>query len=285
MALRVQTANVTGWSSAQAWLTRTDAHVVLLHEHHLVKGDKLCEASQWCTRNGWHPIFEPAAPGVGLGSSGGVAILARKFLGLHYPAAGSCIVPHRAVASIIYLPGTSLYIHEVSAYLHDDQGLSEANINILNSIGSHLVATGYPHIVGADWNVEPDDLVTTGILRRTSSCLRVPEGGGTCLVANSTVRRLIDYFMIHMSLTHAIDHIWKPSAADLKTHEPVQLQFKERTCQLLVDAIRIPRKFPTKRLHGPIRPPPCYTSSLHRVNSGIHDAFRQDLDAARVSLR
>ncbi|CAK0818721.1 unnamed protein product, partial [Prorocentrum cordatum] len=73
------------------------AHAAAIQEHHLATSDSCKEAEAWCLRNGWKGMFSPANPGEGEGSSGGVAVLGRNFLGLHpLTNLNSDVVPSRA---------------------------------------------------------------------------------------------------------------------------------------------------------------------------------------------
>eukprot|EP00959_Pyramimonas_sp_CCMP1952_P192580 4026886-Pyramimonas_sp.AAC.1 len=73
----VETCNVSGWGSAQRWLQRTPAHIVLMQEHR-ISDDQLASASSWSIRHGWKSLFLPADKGPHGGPSAGVAILVRS---------------------------------------------------------------------------------------------------------------------------------------------------------------------------------------------------------------
>eukprot|EP00972_Heterocapsa_arctica_P107730 15866653-Heterocapsa_arctica.AAC.1 len=81
----IETYNVTGWGSLEKYLeVGTDAHIILAQETHLV-GARAVEASSAARKLGWKVLQSCAIPGVGLGCSGGVMILASDWLGLSEP--------------------------------------------------------------------------------------------------------------------------------------------------------------------------------------------------------
>ncbi len=61
-ALRIETANTTGWRSLQRRLKATNAHAVLSQETWLTQ-DAIPAASAWARRHGWHSIWSAATPG------------------------------------------------------------------------------------------------------------------------------------------------------------------------------------------------------------------------------
>ena len=81
----------------------TDAHVVLIQEHKLLEAD-IPAASAWADRQGWSAVWQPAEPGRRGGASVGVAILARRGVGLRELAVDTGF-SSRFVAGIIEAPG------------------------------------------------------------------------------------------------------------------------------------------------------------------------------------
>ena len=61
-----------------------------------MKADAINTATSWCLRHGWKAMLIPAKAGKGEGSSGGVGILVRDYLGLHEPLWGSGRVDGRS---------------------------------------------------------------------------------------------------------------------------------------------------------------------------------------------
>ena len=74
---RLITANITSWSSGEAWALARAEDVVCLQEHRLT-GERLAAAEAAGRRAGWSGIWEPAKRSEKWGpASGGVSILAR----------------------------------------------------------------------------------------------------------------------------------------------------------------------------------------------------------------
>ncbi|CAK0858886.1 unnamed protein product [Prorocentrum cordatum] len=135
-----------------------------------------------CSPTGWKSRIVPAAPGIGLGTSGGVGIFVRDFLGCHDVSAkvGPTLVPHRAASAIVQIPG-GVSILVVSAYLRDSEGLSESNMGILCKLRAELSSLLGPFILGADFQMEPDVLASCDLVSVLSANLVVPESKGTCV--------------------------------------------------------------------------------------------------------
>ena len=105
MALKVVSVNATAWSTAREFLGTCDAQVVLLQEHKLVSDTDIKKADNWAASQGWSSIWHAASKGKSEGaSSGGVAILARRGIGLRKVALET-VHTARAVAGIIEVPG------------------------------------------------------------------------------------------------------------------------------------------------------------------------------------
>ncbi len=89
-ALQLESFNGTGWKQLRKRLLATSAHAVLAQQTWLPQA-AIPAASRWAARHGWKAVWAPAGKGARGGASGGVAILARSWLGLGYPPVGSYI--------------------------------------------------------------------------------------------------------------------------------------------------------------------------------------------------
>ena len=178
-SLKVCTANVSGWGSARTWIREhTSAHVICLQEHHLRSKEDLDQASAWALRQGWKSFWVSALPGDGSGTRGGVAILARHFLGLH--ALGHHeLVYGRAIGCIVQIPGgTSFAISSV--YLQHGTGLDDHNSGVLAKAGQFVTTSGLPWLIGGDFNLEPPAIASSEFLDITQGTLLYPDVVGTC---------------------------------------------------------------------------------------------------------
>ena len=57
--LKIETCNATSWSAARAYLKETDAHIVLMQEHHLAEAE-VAEASNILKKMGWKSLWTTA---------------------------------------------------------------------------------------------------------------------------------------------------------------------------------------------------------------------------------
>ncbi len=135
-ALRVATANTTGWRPLQRYVLSTDAHVIFAQEHRLLP-ESIPAASAWARAQGWKSVWAPAKLGKGGGAAAGTVILARDFVGLRHPDRGSAVVAEAHVAAAVIEPPSCRPFMGYAAYLHDGQGLSRANLDLAANIGAH----------------------------------------------------------------------------------------------------------------------------------------------------
>ncbi len=148
--LKVVTVNCTSWGSLIPFIKVTDADVLLVQEHKLMGRDNVDEAVAWLRRNKWNALLTEAEPGPNGGASAGVAVLARDHLGLSLPPVGSEeVIPARVAAAKVEAPGTRPFV-ALAAYLHDGEGLSKRNLEVLKGIGNFISAQGeaVPFMIG-----------------------------------------------------------------------------------------------------------------------------------------
>ncbi len=144
--LQLESVNSTGWAALRKRLARTDAHVLLAQET-WVPQTLIPEASEWARKRGWKSVWAPARLTEAGGTSGGVAIFARDFLGLRHPDVGSHIwCPSRAVAAVLEAPGHRPMV-VASTYLIAGCGPAQANLEVLADVGRAVAR------LGDDWQV------------------------------------------------------------------------------------------------------------------------------------
>ena len=209
---------------------------MLIQEHNLPL-HSLDEATAWCRRNDWKPIWEPAQQLETGRFSAGVAILARDFLGLsEVPAdlGGSSVVSHRVVAAVLR-PPKSRQVVLYSAYLYDSEQLSVRNTDVLTSLGMHLTKQSQQHIIGADWNMSSDVLAGSNITEAANSALVVPPKGQASYTSGGK-RSLIDYFLVQKTLSKAIGTIAVDVSAPMAPHKTCHPHFQAQD-----DPAQVPR--------------------------------------------
>ncbi len=178
-ALKVEAVNATGWRALQRRLLATEAQVVLAQETWLTQ-DAVPAASAWARRRGWQSVWASAIPGPNGGASGGVAVLVRDGIGVHYPPGGSHIwSPGRAVAAVVQAPGHRPTVM-VSCYLCHGKGPNGDNLEILAAVGKRLQALSdsFEFVIGGDLNMEPPTLRPRGSRRRSTPRSWLPRRPG-----------------------------------------------------------------------------------------------------------
>ncbi len=274
-SLVVETVNTTGWSSLKRRLMATDAHVLLAQET-WVNQAAAAGASSWARRNGWRSIWSPAATTKRGGTAGGVAILARDFLGLHLPPNEAHeIVPARAVMGVLEAPGQRA-LRVVSCYLKHGIKATEENASTLARIGEVIEGCGddEPCIVGGDFNMSPHDLLATEIDRRVSATVFYPDGErGTFRTAKAC--STIDFLLISDRIAAAVEEVRMVEGTGVKCHVPVQVAFKPRMAQLRALHVRQPPKLATQRVYGPLPPPLDWRTPTEMAQAAL-EAARAD---------
>ena len=76
--------NGSSWTTAKAQIEALghEVHLVFVQEAKLWE-EEIPAAQSWAGFRGWKAVIAPAVPGPAGGRSGGVAVLARDWLGMH----------------------------------------------------------------------------------------------------------------------------------------------------------------------------------------------------------
>ncbi len=276
-ALRVETANTTGWKGLKRRLRRSAADVILAQET-WVEASFTSQAARWAASRGWKSIWCPATRGAGGGISAGAAVLARDWIGLRYPPVGGYVWSEaRACAAVVDAPGHRPWI-AVAAYCIHGQGASEANCAILAQVGAKFRALGegWSLVMGADFNMEPAELIRTGFPDElTADVVAAANPRGTC--RTRLAAKNYDFFVVAGELMGAVAEVDTVEASGNKTHTPVQLAFQPRPVALKALHLRPPPAIPTEEVFGPRPPPPKWEQD--------QQFFEQAVEAARTRPR
>ena len=86
-----------------------------------------------------------------------------------------------------------------SVHLWVAEGPSNRNLTILSRFGAPMAVAGQPWVLGGDFNMEPHELMSTGIITKLKGHLVYDMSEGTCRgsTGNYSVR---DYFIVSESL-------------------------------------------------------------------------------------
>ncbi len=286
-ALKVTTANSTGWEPLKRLLLSANTSDVVVTQEHRLRGSAVAEASQWAHRRGWKSIWAEASVTEAGGLSGGVAVLVRSHLGLAPPPWGDPVIEEaRAVGATVEAPGCRPTV-VVSAYLVDGIGLAARNRSILARIGEHLQALGHgpdecqdrqtgplPFIVAGDFNISPEILATSGFADGLQAAVVAPKNArGTCRTGKR--HSTYDYFVLSKGLEQGLERVATREDGVIKTHVPVVASFRPRLTMLRALVVRTPPRMPTRRLFGPIPPPPDW-SDVRRATQEATRAAKKD---------
>ncbi len=256
-ALRISTANTTGWRPLQRYLLETDAHVIFAQEHRLLP-DSIPAASAWARAQGWKTVWAPAKLGKGGGAAAGTVILARDFVGLRHPDRGNAVVAESRVVAAVIEPPSCRPFMGYAAYLHDGQGLSRTNLDLVASIGAHWESqedSTLQLIVGADFNMEPATFARAGLAKKVWGRLVVPPTPrGTC--RTRTRSATYDYFFMSAALAELVASVESVEGTGIKTHAPTAATFHPRLAALKALRIRAAPSFPLEEVYGPRPQPP-----------------------------
>ena len=273
-SLHVVTANGTTWESLRVFLQQTSAHVVLGQEIHIM-GSKVDEASQWAAKRGWKSVWSPALKGKGEhGTSGGVVILAKSFLGLMEPPGQEAqVVPSRVVSAVVEAPATRP-IQVYSAYLTNGEGLSEANVDILRRTGKHATTSGRAFIIGGDFNVSPELMAGSGFAEEMKATLVAAESAaGTCRTSEGFSH--LDFSFVEEGLARGLASVGVDSMSTLRPHSPVDMIFHPKLTSLKALGFRRPPAIPLDPITGPRPRPESWEGISERAVWVADEAFRQ----------
>ncbi len=158
----IQITNTTGWSRLKEQLSRSSAQIVLGIETWVV-ADEVQDSRDWCRRAGWKTLFSPATPTTGRFRSGGVAAAARSHIGI-----GPAVDPppdhggRRLAAHVDAIAKGGIVIYPI--YLHDREGLSDRNVDIVREVAGHIAGHGRPWVAGGDWNIPAQEMMQSSLL-------------------------------------------------------------------------------------------------------------------------
>ena len=177
---------------------RSDADILLGQEAKIFQDQKLKAAEVEARRDRWSPVSTAAHSTSGSMGSGGNVVMARRGTGIHpvdHVGIGHA-VEHRLTLAWVdsILRGG---VHCLSVYLRHSEGMSDANLAILEQAGIALRSLGGPWIAAGDWNLPPDVLAA-------SRWLEVVDGVIFATELPTCNESVYNYFVVHRSLARAV---------------------------------------------------------------------------------
>ena len=279
--LLFETINSSSWTSAKPWLVKSPAHIILVQEHHLASEASIEEASAWSRRHGWLARITPALVTPEGGTSGGTAILVRDWLGCCDVTKGPDLIPGRATACWVQVPG-SVTILCVSLYLKDSEGLSEYNLGALAKVGALCNSSSSPFLVGGDFNMPPTELAECDFAAGLSATIVYPTDAITCTSTADGGGSLLDYFVCSPGLGKGIAGTSVVLTADTRPHRPVRVTFHQSLADLQVLTFVRPPTIPAPL---PIGPFPQVASWSETLDCAEHALSLVSSGAPRSSIQ
>ena len=221
-------------------------------------GQASLEAAASARAMGWKMIQAPAQPGKGKGTSGGVMVLAREWIGLSKPDdVPSLISPGRAVAARVEFPGFPPFL-AVSLYLYTGQALEEPSLSLMQQVGEVAAASSLPVIVGGDFQACPQDIASLGFHSKLCSRILSPKGDmGTCRGGSGSFS-CIDYFVCEGNLSKALCSVEVDLSVEPRPHRPVVASFRTGVADRSCWVFKPPPAIPKSRVYGPLPRPPAW---------------------------
>jgi len=264
-----ESCNGTSWTAIRERLLYSRADVILAQEHRLLMDDINDKSSQ--VRDlGWKAIWAPALAtddsGDRRSTTGGVAIFARKYLGLtHLEEDGVKIQPleeARLVAARFTAPGLgSIVLY--SGYFECGAGLNAFNKDMITKLRRDTLRHGQPWICAADWNFEPGVIGGTDIPSLIAGKVRAPVEP-TCITPSTA--HILDYFLVSDTIAAAAKAPVVIDEATTKPHKPVQMAMTADLCNAMVPKFKDNQRLPTEAVVGPRREPQSYDKALASIN-------------------
>jgi len=275
-----ESCNSTGWLPLLERLKQTDAHILFAHEHR-VPAELIAEKSKMLLKLGWKSAWSAATSTAADGdvdlrsTSGGTAIFVRKFIGLgpvdeNHPDQFS-IHPGRAASALLHIPGLGQVVC-YSVYFVCGIGWKAPNQALAHDIVQHKEAHGLPWIIGADWNMSPDEVMATGLIKILNGKIYAPVNAETCVSPNCA--RTLDFFAVDERLEEGVDSVETVLTANTRPHRPAQLMFKAGLKGCTKTVYRTNEALPTEPIIGPVREPPSSEPSMNMAKQAI-EAFNQ----------
>ena len=170
-------------------------------------------------------LASASVPGIGKGKSAGVAILVRAYLGLRLPEhAPMIVVKSRAICAVLDAPGMgaiSLY----SVYMHECEGLSKDNVDILKEVGVHAQLQGGLFLLGGDNNFEPNVMKDAGLADMVGGTIVCPPKNTPTCRPKGGRPKVYDYFIMAEALARTLAEVYVVGDADIYPHSPAGVRF------------------------------------------------------------
>ena len=223
-------------TTAATYLERTAADACMLQEMR-VRTANCAQTERSAAHGGWALSVGPAFDTAAGSTSAGVAVAARSHFGLARSPGIPAIEVDRSRIIVRWL-GTVCRggIHLVSVYLYFGEGLSQRNIDLMQSIAGIVGELRGPWILAGDFNLTPEDVRGTGWLELLNGVLHAPS-------APTCNGRVIDFFVTSASLASAVVAVSVVLDSGTSPHSAVRLLLRASPRSVTVNTLRKHLKF------------------------------------------
>ena len=213
----IDTFNPNAWASAKDVMLHSPADILALQEVRVHDEEQCRRLEQAARPCGWTASIAPASRTAAGSSSAGVAILARRGIGMADHGAESLPCTHRDRLSVNWIGGVRRGgMHVISIYLWTSEGLSERNSSLLHHLSLLIGSLRGPWIVAGDWNVEPTVLQQAGWPAKLRGQLFAPTLP-TCGL------RCYDFCLVDVAIAHMVVGVQAISDAGGRPHRVSRL--------------------------------------------------------------
>jgi hypothetical protein len=161
---------------------------------------------------GWNAHLSLAHPTAAAMGSGGCAVMVRSGSGIIPASAQTVREPFRYRIAVAWVDAVCRGgIHCISVYLRHSEGLSPANMAILEELYAVVKQVKGPWLIAGDWNLTPQVLSGSAWLKMVSGVIFATELP-TC--HSSTY----DFFVVHESLAPAVAGVQRIEDGGLNPH-------------------------------------------------------------------
>jgi len=255
----ITSANLTAWNSGDHLLRNVATDALLVQEHRLASAEACASAELAAAYRRWRISLVPAQLTEAGGSSAGVGFAVAKHTGLarsmESPAQDD--TEHRF--AMRHWGGLGRGgAHLASLYLHDGEGLSARNLDLLQFVAHMLSHVFGLWILAGDFNLPPEVLLKSGWLDTVDGELCFPDNP-------SCGDRTLDYFVVPKRFKHRVVAVQCLSDAALSPHVPVRLLVRgDGRCDL-VRKLRPPAKVPASL------PSTCLSAAATSLQPACYD--------------
>jgi hypothetical protein len=248
---------------------------------HCYQGDyKIATVAVLCPSrsNVENPVFSSAHRTNANLASGGAAVLARRGTGIHDVT--DCTIRdgmrHRLALSWVDTVQRG-GLHFLSMWLRDSEGLSTANMELLEEAAGALRSLKGGWIAGGDWNIEPEVL-------RASKWLEMVGGVIFATPLATCNNSTYDYFVVHKSIAHAVVGVQRIEDGGMNPHWVARLLVRGDSRRHMVRKLLKPSRVDALLPEGPQLRPPSYQAVFDKAEdpTTLDDATRLWYASARI---